>query len=158
MITARVTVDDYIAAHRLHHQRRTKILYAVFAVIAVAGLALWATGWKYWPIVLFTGVGGLLGQWWEDRGALPGKVRKLFAQYKGIDEPAELSWDADFLTGRSARGEGKRKWAEYARFAENKEVMLLYITDQLWEVYPKRIFEASQLEEFRRFARRGSES
>jgi hypothetical protein len=153
MITAQITVDDYIAAHRLHHRRRTITIYAVCAVIVIGAIVLWAAGWKYWIILLFTGLGGLLGQWWDDRVGLPRKVRKLYAQFKGIEEPAELSWDAEHVAGRSARGEGRRKWNEYARFVENDEVMLLYITDQLWEVYPKRIFQPPQLEEFRKLAR-----
>ena len=61
MITAQITVDDYIAAHRLHHQRRTRILYAISATVAIGGVLLWVVGWKYWVIVLFTGLGALLG-------------------------------------------------------------------------------------------------
>jgi hypothetical protein len=158
MIRAQVTVDDYIAAHRLHHRRRTIIFYAIFAAIALVGVILGASGWKYWLIVMLGGVGGLLGQWWDDRIGLPGKVRKLYAQFKGIEDPGELSWDTEYIEGRSERGQGRRKWTEYARFVENDEVMLLYITDQLWEAFPKRIFDGEQLEQFRKFAQRAGES
>ena len=158
MITAEITVDDYIAAHRLHHQRRTKILYTIFAATTVAGAVLLAIGWKFWPIVLLGGIGGLLGQWWDGRVGLPSKVRMLYAQFKGLSEPAVLSWDAEYIEGRSARGEGRAKWAEYVRLTENDEVMLLYITDELWEAFPKRIFSSPQLEEFRNFARKAGES
>ena len=98
-------------------------------------------------------MGGLLGNWWDERVGLPDKARKLYGQFKGISEPYEISWNAEYLESRSANGHGKRKWKDYVRFKENEDVFLLYITDQLWEAIPKRCFEnASQLEEFRQLA------
>jgi hypothetical protein len=44
------------------------------------------------------------------------------------------------------------------RLKENNEVFLLYITDQLWEVFPKRCFSPAQIEEFRKFASTAGET
>jgi hypothetical protein len=158
MITASVTVDDYIAAHRLHLRRRSLIWYAIGAAVLVVGVVMVFAGVKTWaPITIMAGVGGLLGQWWEDRIGMPSKVRRLYAQFKGIEEAGVLTWNAEYLEGRSANGQGKRKWRDYVRFTENEEVFLLYLTDDLWEAIPKRSFSAEQLVEFRSYASKAGE-
>ena len=159
MVTATVTVDDYIAAHRLHYQRRTKLLYLVWSVLLAIGIGIAILELRMWaPIVILGGLGALLGHWWDDRVGLPNKVRKLYGQFKGISEPTEISWSAEFVEARGPNGQGKRKWRDYVRFKENDEVFLLYITDQLWEAFPKRCFNSAQLEEFRSHAMAAGET
>jgi hypothetical protein len=154
MITATLTVDDYIAAHRLDRRRIRVTMYTIGVVVLAIGIGLYLTGVKWWPIALLGGAGGLIGQWWDDRLWLPSKVRKLYDQFKGISDPVTFSWDAVQIEGRGSDGEARRKWSDYLRLRENDEVFLLYITDQLWHVYPKRWFaDPSQLEEFGRYAR-----
>ena len=115
--------------------------------LAFAGVIIWA------PIATLAGIGGLLGQWWEDRVGIPAKVQKLYIQYKGISDPITFGWDSEQIEGTSTSGHGKRNWRDYAHLKENDEVFLLYVTDQLWHLYPKRWFTApEQLEEFRKYA------
>ena len=154
MITSNFIVEDYISAHRLHHQQTRKVFPIIAVAILGVGilLAFWGSTFLA-SIAIFGGIGGLLGNWWDERVGLPDKARKLYGQFKGISEPYEMSWNADYLESRNANGQGKRKWKDYVRFKENEDVFLLYITDQLWEAIPKRCFEsASQLEEFRQLA------
>jgi hypothetical protein len=159
MVIATVTVDDYIAAHRLHHRRRTKILYLVWVAVLTIGIVIAFFSGRMWaPIIILGGLGALLGQWWDDRIGLPNKVRKLYGQFKGISEPREISWTPEFVESRSPNGQGKRKWSDYVRFRENDEVLLLYITDQLWEAFPKRCFDGTQLGEFRMHAMAAGET
>jgi hypothetical protein len=159
LITATITVDDYIAGHRLHYARARGNLYGAAAVLTVIGVAMMIGGAKWALAVLLAGIGGLLGNWWDDRVRMPGKVRKLYEQFKGISDPVELSWDAEKIEGRSATGHGSRKWRDYARLKEDDEVFLLYATDQLWYVFPKRWFgDQKQLEEFRSYARNAGET
>lgn len=46
MITVAVTVEDYIAAHRLHYQRARKISYFIFTAILAIGIVLAFIGLK----------------------------------------------------------------------------------------------------------------
>jgi hypothetical protein len=60
MVVATVTVDDYIAAHRLHHERRTKSLYAVWTMLFAVGIAIALLGQKGWaPVLILGGLGAL---------------------------------------------------------------------------------------------------
>jgi hypothetical protein len=159
MITATLSVDDYISAHRLDKSRVRTIVYLVALAVLIVGVALAIAGVKWAVIVICTGGGGLLGQWWDDRVGLPNKVRKLYGQFKGISDPLTFSWDAETIEGRGADGHGRRKWRDYVRFKENDDVFLLYLTDTLWHVFPKRWFiDAGQLEEFRTYASRAGET
>jgi YcxB-like protein len=159
LIIATLTVDDYIAGHRLHYAKARGNIYGAAALLTVVGVAIAISGVRWAPIVLFAGIGGLVGNWWADRFGLPTKVRKLYDQFKGIGDPVELSWDSEQIEARSARGHGARKWRDYARFAESEEVFLLYATDQLWYAFPKRWFtDQKQLEEFRIYARTAGET
>lgn len=159
MITATTTVDDYIAAHRLHYRRQFAVFCGIWSSILLIGIVMaWTTSLKAWaPILVCVGLGGLLGQWWDSRIGLPRKVRKLYAQYREISAPSEMAWDEDSVEGRSAHGYGKRKWSDYVRFLENDEVFLLYVTDQLWHAFPKHNFSQAQIEEFRRLARKAGQ-
>lgn len=154
MITASLTVEDYIAAHRLFYRRVRTQFYRASALTLFIGLLFALKESGNWPqIVIWAGVGGLIGNWWEDRFGLPQKVEKLYGQFKGISEPLTFSWDSEHIEGQSTEGHGKRKWTDYVRFREDETVFLLYITDHLWHVYPKRWFgNPSQLEEFRKYA------
>lgn len=158
MVTSTVTVNDYISAHRLHHRRRTRMWYAIWLGVLVAGIVLAILGAKIWgPAITMGGIGALLGHWWDDRVGLPEKVKKLYAQFKGIDQPGELTWDSEHIEGRSARGHGKRMWKDYIRFMENDDVFLLYVTDQLWEAIPKRGLTQEQIAEIRGYASKAGE-
>jgi hypothetical protein len=153
VVTATVTVNDYIAAHRLHHRRRSQVWYAICVAVFLVGVGLALSGVKFWgPVTIMGGIGGLLGQWWEDRVGLPTKVRKLNAQFKGAGDPSELTWDAEKLEGRHSRGHGTRRWTDYVRCKESEEVFLLYVTDQLWELIPKHCLSPEQISEIRTYA------
>lgn len=128
-------------------------MYVLAAVALVIGILLMGAGVRWWFIVAMAGVGGLIGQWWEDNFYLPSKVKKLHAQYKGFAEPMAFSWDAEVIEGENSEGYGRRKWKDFVRVREDEHVFLLFVTDQLWHVYAKRWFtEPAQVDEFRKYA------
>ena len=132
-------------------------MWAVSAALLLAGCIGALAGFKWGQFAIWGGMGGLIGQLWEERFHVPSKVKKLYAQYKGINDPVTVTWNAEYVEGSTADGSGKRRWRDYVRLKEDKNIFLLYITDQLWHSYPKRWFDEQQLEEFGRYARLANE-
>ncbi len=154
-VAVSLTVDDYVAAHRLHYQRYQRMSYLLVGLILMFGIGLALSGVNA-PVgtIIFGGVGGLAGAWWQDRRYLPRKVAKLYAQFKGIAAPFTLSWNEESVDGESANGRSRQPWVDYVAFKENDTMILLYLTDALWQAFPKRWFrDPEQLENFVRCAR-----
>lgn len=155
MITFRVTPEDYLSAHRLHLGRKPWVYLLAAAAIA-AGIVLLVLNRGSGAIfpygLIGAGAGSLIGHWVDHRYRIPKKVARLYRQYKGLDHPISISWDAEALEGRSEQGRGRTPWRDFAKVRENEQVLLLYVTDQLWHIYPKRAFSGAQLDEFRRHA------
>lgn len=159
MLTGVVSYSDYLAAHRLHRHKAAVVMNWLMVVVAIVGPAtIFLGNWKWGIIILCGGIGGLAGEFFQAHFFLPRKVKKLYAQYKGIASPVTYEWDAERLIGRSEMGRGERQWKDYSNVKENDRVLLLYITDHLFEVIPKQWFrEPMKLEEFRKFAKVGSD-
>ena len=109
-ITVSLTVDDYIAAHRLHQQQQLRnCCIGCFALLAV-GVALKLSGVNTpAEAIIFGALCGLFGAWWQDRRYLPRKVTKLYRQFKGIESLRTISWTDNSIEGESASGHGHDK-------------------------------------------------
>lgn len=154
MITGQVSEKDYISAHRLHRGRMAAALYRAMLVAVAAGLALAFTVSQKWGMVLlFGGIGGLFGEFAQDRIYLPARLRRLYAQVKGRVD-VSYSWNDELLFVTSERGNGQRAWNDFLKARENVDVILLYVNDALFEIVSKRWFrDAGDLQDFRRHLR-----
>jgi YcxB-like protein len=157
MISGIVTYSDYLAASRLHRCRTAIAINWITIFLAIIGIVLLFEGYRKWGInLLGAGIGGFVGEFVQTHVLLPRKVKHLYAQYKGITTPIIYEWDADLLRGQSSTGRGERSWKDFAKVREDDNVLLLYITDELYEVVPKSWFnEAAKLEDFRGYAKAG---
>lgn len=135
--------EDYASALTLH-SRWTKKRAWTTVVAALAGLALMAT-FNRWLLVAGGGivggaVGGAIAYEAARRLVLPRRSRKLFAQQKNLRRPVEFSWDAHGLAYISANGSGNTPWTDYVKWRENERMLLLYHSDALFQMLPKRAF------------------
>jgi hypothetical protein len=81
MITGQVTEQEYVSAHRLHRRRMVAALNLAMIVAAALGIALAFTASRKWGMVLlFGGIGGLFGEFVQDRIFLPSKLRRLYVK------------------------------------------------------------------------------
>lgn len=84
---------------------------------------------------------------------LPRRARKQFAQQKNLQRPIEFSWDEQALHWASANGNGQMPWSDYVKRRQNERIVLLYLSDALFQMIPKRCFdEPAQLQDFLRCA------
>ena len=141
MITGVVSEQDYVEAQRVHRQPlATKFNWAL-GVVTLGGLALIVLGIKPWGLMAtIGGICGFIGEAIQAKVYVPAIARKHYHQFKGIETPITYRWDTDGLSVQSDRGAGERKWKDFLKVRESDQVFLLYTTDVLFEVVPKRWF------------------
>jgi hypothetical protein len=142
--------DDYVAAMKLHGRwpmRRLLVGVGVGIAAAVALIVLPSA----WPAVAAAGVlGGVIG--WLICYALswlfylPWKARRMFGQQKSLHETYELAWDDEGLSMRGRLGQGRTPWNDYLKKKENERIVLLYQSDLLFQMLPRRAFTAVQMQ------------
>lgn len=96
------------------------------------------------------GAGAAIGQLVTLYLILPRKVRRLHSQQSDPAFPFAYSWDADAVYAEGKSGNLQRPWKNYHKWKENDHIILLYHSDNLFEMLPKRWFnDAEQRDEFR---------
>ena len=151
----RLDVADHLAAQRLHTRwtRRQLLAYLCAAVIGV--LLFLVPSPSHWIRIIGSGliggaIGGALGREVMRRVWLSYRSRRLFTQHKALHKPIEFEWDQEALSVRTESANGRTPWADYARRREDRQVILLYLSDALFQVIPRRCFsDAAQEQSFR---------
>jgi len=154
MITGQVSEQEYVSAHRLHRRRLVTALNLAMVITAVLGCALAFTASQKWGMVLlFGGLGGLFGEFFQDRISLPSRLRRLYSQIRGRVD-VSYSWNDEQLLVASEHGSAQRAWTDFLKARENHDVILLYVNDARFEIIAKRWFsDACSLDDFRRHLR-----
>ncbi len=152
-INAQLTWTDYLNAQRLHMRPGTLggimryVLIGFFVLMVVAGMASaviaggWAQSWPFLIPILLLLVAIPLYLYIF----LPRRVRRLFEQHKELGAPIEHEITPEGLLMTSQYGNSNRPWNIFRKWKENKDLLLLYITDLQFIMIPKRFFAAEQL-------------
>lgn len=74
---------------------------------------------------------------------IPSIARKRFKQHKALQRPYTLSWSKDALTIKSETGENNTPWSDFLKWRENEHLFLIYVTNGLFRMIPKRAFSDS---------------
>jgi hypothetical protein len=145
---------DYVAAQRLH-TRWTPRQIAAHAGALVAGVALASiasrVAWLLVPGCALVGgaAGSAIAREFSRRFVLPRRARRIFAQQKNLQCPFEFRWDDDALLGVNERGSNRTPWSDYVKWAQDDRIILLYLSDAMFQMVPKRCFgQPAQLEAF----------
>jgi len=142
MIHVQLEESDYVSAVNLHNRlvgRRAKRFVVGFVLIVVVAAVAWMIKWY---TVLAGAVGGLVG----GLGVFvlirflyaPWRARRIFRQQKSLQRPFDVSWSESGFTARDASGGHTTPWSDYIRWCENPAVFLLYHSDALFQLVPKR--------------------
>ena len=155
MITGSILVADYLDAQRLHRARGARWFIIFCTVPVILGVAAFLMFQIRFGITLaLIGLFCFALEFGIGRFYLPWRVQRLYRQQKDFASPFTYTWDATHLEGKSAVGQAKRAWRDYAKAKENDKLFLIYHADNLFEAIPKRWFnDAAQIAEFRQFAK-----
>ncbi|MCI2263466.1 YcxB family protein [Xanthomonas indica] len=156
MISGSITVEDYLAAQRLHQRCALRRVLLAMAALLLGGLMLFAfarhgSGMAMLGIVLAgAGGGGLIGQTIQSAWTMPRKVRRLYAQQAALRHRLTYRWDEAGLEVTWADGHVRRSWRDYVRYRESSQVLMLYQNDILFDLVPTAWFaDAAQRDAFR---------
>ncbi|MEA0759769.1 YcxB family protein [Xanthomonas campestris] len=156
MISATISLEDHLAAQRLHARHTAKRLIVVLVVLLLIGMGLLqliGAGDIIGPVLIGAGGGGLIGLAVLHLWGLPRKIKRLHAQQAALRHTYTYAWDDTGLDITWADGHLRRPWSDYIRCRENERVLLLYHNDRLFELFAPHWFaDRAQYEAFRHFA------
>ena len=150
-----VTAKDYINAQWLHLRPRILFRYIGFVISIFIGIGLVGTVvdaiagddvelifWVIWGAFLYAGIWFL--------AINPVRWKKHYKQQKLLHEPFEFVFSDDRIQSRSKVGEGLLDWDVFLKWKEGKNTFLLYQSDILMHILPKRYIKTTeQIDEFR---------
>jgi hypothetical protein len=160
MVIAKLEERDYLSAQALHRRwskRKTIIVLLSVVGAGVLGVVLWCQGAQSIAGGVIGGlVGGTIGGSVVRYGYIPWKAKRVFRQQKSLQREFSLSWNADGAHVKDANGDYSSAWSDFVRWKENDRLFLLYLSDVMFYMIPKRAFSSqSQLGEFRAHLARG---
>lgn len=152
--------EDLVHAQRLHfwqfmRSRGGIIQLAVLSIAATALFALLMFGARgkgfmsptlaFAPASPFIVVASCIGVLF----ILGGRVaRKAFSQQKTLQMPYRISWTDQGILLQSEYGDARMPWGDFRKLREDRNIILLYESDRLHRLIPKRCFTAAQLADF----------
>lgn len=145
-ISGTLTADDYVAAQRLHLRKWRKRQHWVLGGLAAAGLIVMSIGPFMLGAILFgAGAGGAIGAMMQYKRTLPRVWRKLFEQQQSLQQPFHYRWDNAGLHVSTPLAQALRPWPHFIRRIEDENSLLLYHSDAMFELIPKRWFGNARL-------------
>jgi len=157
-LRGKLTDHDLRSAAWLHSAPRK--FFAALGLL-VLSLAVWALclaffgskpdpGWGKWVLLAI-----LVYLFAHYLVYVPFHLKREYRQYKALQKELLLSPDASGLTMTTENGKGIVPWSDVRSWKENKVLFMLYVTDRLYHLVPKRFFaSAADIDDFRAMLQR----
>jgi hypothetical protein len=146
-----ISYQDYKAAQRLHMAPRRRfrillcILIACFGLAYILDISAVIKGesgrWLFVCAGLFAYFFLLFGVW------LPRRWKKTYDGHKLLHRPYQFEITEEAFCSASEYGNATIPWREFHKWKEGKKLFLVYQSDHVFHVIPKRIFESPEAEE-----------
>ena len=144
-----ITLADYRRAMRINLFRRPRNLVKPMVVVVLASLAiLWVTGALWLESALTVVLLGPLLMAVVVPLKLHVLAKRLYAQQVELRMPITFTWDDRQVTVTTERSTSSTPWTDYLRVLQDDELVLLYLNDLLFQIVPKRAFDADELDAF----------
>lgn len=155
-----LTAEDYIEANRLHATRACYggglfrlgvLMWPFYAVLAFVVSGEWS--WRHGAAAIAVGAAlsaiVVLFIFIINSVMIPRKARRIFAQQKSLHEDIEASWDDTALDLSTPSARSRHEWSDFRKWSEGSNVILLYQSDALFNMLPKRAFSPDGLADIR---------
>ncbi len=137
----RITEDDYAKAMQLHEWRRMLRWPLAIARAIVLILLIFAGWWQPGaaPIIAVCVVVLSILPAVLLYIVVPYSARRMYRQYKGIQEPMTVELSDDGLRLGSVDGEAILRWGMIFRWRQNDQFVLIYKMPMLFYLVPKSV-------------------
>jgi hypothetical protein len=146
---------DLIAANRLHFWTSLKlkrtVLSYVFGGLVFALIFTLFTQWEDVLAIITAATLGLL--FWSFLLAcilamnyilIPRRSRRAFRQLKSLQSQTQINWTSERIRFQSAQGNSDFDWRDFVRIVHGRDVILLFQSDYLFNLIPKRAVSDDQ--------------
>jgi hypothetical protein len=133
---------DYYEAQLLHLRPplwAKVVIYLFIGLCGVAAVILVLRGELYW-LEIINGVIIIVVFLIIRFVYLPWRVQRSFAQHREFSVPWEIVVTETGLEISNEYGHIIRPWSEFIKWREDDQLLLLYESDSLYRVFPKRFF------------------
>lgn len=155
-ISGKLEWTDCLAAERLHQrpagaQKLVRYVVTALVVLAAAWVIYYAAdndpyGLLLAAVLIVLYAGGLLTNRFL---VLPRRARRLYEQQKGLQVPFVHEITPAALISTDEFGHGERPWSHFLKWREDKDILLLYLTDIQSVLIPKRFTTEEQIQALR---------
>jgi YcxB-like protein len=151
-VSIRITANDYLKASYLHLRPRPFLMFLALFVLALV-LFVILVSVKSGQVVMPIAAGCLLLFYALWLGVLlPTQARRVYGQSKLLQEPYEVLINEDGFETKSPYGGGKIPWNMFHKWKENRRMILVYQSELLFHMFPKRCFASeSDFDKLREF-------
>jgi len=140
-IKGTLLAEDYVSAQYLH--LRPRPIFRIFGIIVLA-LFLWA-GWysltsgepDVLDYIFFLAMGYLILNF---AVYLPWKTRRIYRQQKALQRELTMKFDEVGVNAENENGRSRTSWEDFHKWKANDQLILLYLSDCLYHMVPKRFF------------------
>lgn len=153
-----ITLEDYIKAQFLHLRPRPIIKWVSVLIVLTAlalsiqQLVLPPSGAITWTP--FAILGGLAYFAIIYGVILPLRIKKIYRQQKSLQEPYESELTDKTYASVSVHGAATMPWNMFHKYKMNKDTILVYQSDAIYHIFPKRWFTEEQFADFQEILHR----
>jgi len=159
-VTFTLAADDYIAANKLfmlkYATSRGPLIFWLLLVALLLGLlfmpALQLRDATFAPLLYICLAAVIAIPFYQYRFGAAVFARKAYAAQKTLQHQMTVSWSEEGFRSIAQQGDWNIPWDDYLKWAENREVFLLYQGPRLFNMLPKRVLTAAQISDFSQLA------
>ena len=157
-LKGRIAVEDLMTAQWVHVRPRRS--FAVVGILLL-GLAVFFVAKSFvehrqsltdpmsWIFPVFLVYVAFITFIW-----VPRKVRRTYAQRKDLHHDISMVVTNSGIASQTERGNSTKPWSDYLKWKEDKNIFLLYLSDQMFQMVPKRFFATHEdIDAFRSMVR-----
>ncbi len=139
-------LEDLKAAQNLHALPGKRgwitiaVLIGFFFFLFLASIVLAAMGRMSWVLVIYPILilGLIVLYWYVLR---PAQIARAYKQHKELSSLFEMDLTDEGYSIKNDYGTGKIPWRDFAKWKADKKIILLYRTDTMFNMVPKRLMQ-----------------